>query len=89
MSETLKPTQTSLSIWASRHGINRFTAAKWARVGRLPGAYKIGKDWLLPMDTPVPAPARAGNPNFIAKAKPVDEAGDLASTTDASTLAKD
>lgn len=60
------PKLIGLGQWATAHGINRFTAAKWARTGRIAGATKAGKDWLIPDGSPVPAHGKPGNPRWIA-----------------------
>lgn len=59
------PATITLIEWANTHGIKRFTAAKWARQGRIT-ATKSGRDWVVPADAPVPAAGQVGNPRWIA-----------------------
>lgn len=44
----------TLSHWAAQIGVSHPLAGRWARQGRLPGAYRNGGRWLLPEDTARP-----------------------------------
>jgi hypothetical protein len=52
--------------FASMRGIPHSTLRLWLRSGLMPTAFKLGRDWLIPADAPLPERPR-GNPNFRAK----------------------
>lgn len=60
MTTTATPSNVPLSDWASAHGINLRVAQRWALAGRVLGAHKLGRDWYVPPDTPVPERERPG-----------------------------
>ena len=51
-----------LSEWARRVGVSSVRAGQWARAGRLPGAVRPARDWLVPADTERPRFLPAGRP---------------------------
>ena len=48
----------SISEWASLHGHKKESANKLIQRGKLPQAQKIGRNWILPEDTPWPEDRR-------------------------------
>lgn len=61
----LTPPVITLKEWAERHGVNPFTARKWARQpgGPLEGrAWLSGGVWLIRADEPVPITRKPGRP---------------------------
>jgi hypothetical protein len=43
-----------LKKWADNNNVSNARARVWASTGRLKGAKKIGRDWILPWDTKRP-----------------------------------
>jgi len=43
---------------AEKWGVGKGTVQQWIARGKLPGAQKVGRDWLIPADTPRPADRR-------------------------------
>lgn len=56
------PVYQPLNYWALRHSVARQTAWKWASKGRIDGAIKVGRSWLVPEASAVPAHGKAGRP---------------------------
>lgn len=48
----------TLKDWAAANGVKHATARSWANLGKLPTAQKMGRDWVIPADTPKPADRR-------------------------------
>ena len=44
----------SLPEYAALHGKSRYTVAQKCQRGSLPGAVKVGRNWLIPADAPYP-----------------------------------
>lgn len=42
----------TLAEYAARHGLNPVTVRHKCLRGNVPGAVKIGRDWLIPADAP-------------------------------------
>lgn len=59
-------TYISLSDWASKHGVNKMQAAKWARQQRIP-AQKAGHAWAIADDAPVPEKRKPGRKPDMSK----------------------
>jgi len=49
-----------LKQWAYNVSVSCARARVWAAEGRLKGAYKIGKTWIVPWDTKRPKPRKKG-----------------------------
>jgi excisionase family DNA binding protein len=43
---------------ADKWGVARRTVRSWIERGKLPTAQKMGRDWVIPADTPKPADRR-------------------------------
>jgi excisionase family DNA binding protein len=43
---------------AQKWGVTTVAVRKWIERGKLPGAQKIGRDWLIPVDTQKPVDRR-------------------------------
>ena len=59
------PPAITLKEWAERHGVNQFTARKWAREPGGPladRAWLSGGVWLIRPDEPVPTTRKPGRP---------------------------
>ncbi len=50
------------SEWAKRHGMSKQWACEMARDGRIAGAVRHGRTWLVPEDAPRPKPMAMGVP---------------------------
>jgi len=46
------------SAYAAIHGVTRRTVQQWCLAGLLPGAECVGRDWMIPRDTPRPVDGR-------------------------------
>ena len=44
--------------FAARHGVNAVTARLWCAEGLIPGAAKIGRDWMIPSGAERPVDGR-------------------------------
>jgi hypothetical protein len=55
-----------ISLWAEKNRLNRQTVNRWARRGRITGAIRIGRAWVVPTGTEPPPKGQAGNPRWIA-----------------------
>lgn len=45
--------------YAERHGLSQVRVRKLCELGRIPGAQKVGKTWIIP-EGALPIPARKG-----------------------------
>lgn len=50
----------SLPEWAAQVGLDRSNANRLANAGRIPGAVKAGRNWVVPEGTAKPAPLPTG-----------------------------
>lgn len=48
----------SLAEYCEKYKIDRRNTTRKIQAGRIPGAQKIGKQWVIPEDAPAPADAR-------------------------------
>jgi Fic family protein len=44
----------SVKIWAEKHGVSERTARNYCAMGKIPGAYLVGKTWNIPSDAEPP-----------------------------------
>ena len=44
----------TLAEYAAQHGKSRFTVVQKCQRGTLPGAVKVGRNWLIPRNAPYP-----------------------------------
>lgn len=56
----------SVKEWAERHGIAVRTARNYCAVGKIPGAYLVGKTWNVPVEAPVPRKTKRISPLLLA-----------------------
>ena len=53
-----KPPYLTVQQFAARHGVSPATARIWCVTGLLPGAQKLGRDWIIPGDAARPVDGR-------------------------------
>ena len=53
-----KPPFVTVQAFASQHGVSPVTVRLWISTGLLPGAQKLGRDWLIPGDAARPKDGR-------------------------------
>lgn len=53
--DEMKHEYQSLTDAAAQWGVSRQRAQQWVAAGRVPGAYRIARIWLVPIDAPRPA----------------------------------
>ena len=51
-------TLVTVQQFAALHGVSPVTVRLWISTGRLPGAQKLGRDWLIPGDAVRPTDGR-------------------------------
>jgi Fic family protein len=44
----------SVKVWANKHSVSERTARKYCAMGKIDGAYKVGKTWNIPDDAELP-----------------------------------
>lgn len=54
MHERDMTTAKAAELW----GVEKITVQMWIRRGKLPGAYKLGRDWIIPAGTQKPEDQR-------------------------------
>ena len=52
------PPYLTVQQFAARHGVSPATARLWCVTGLLPGAQKLGRDWIIPGDAARPVDGR-------------------------------
>ena len=57
----------SASDYASKHNLSAERVRQLCKAGRIPGARKIGSQWVIPSDAPIPE-RKPGRPTALAKA---------------------
>lgn len=53
-----KPPYVTVQAFAKRHGVAPVTARLWCVEGRIPGAHKVGRDWIIPESATKPLDGR-------------------------------
>ncbi len=65
----------SASEYAAKHGKDTGRLRRLLADGRIPGAVKIGKQWVIPAGAPWPADARVTTGEYKNWRKPKDQSG--------------
>ena len=60
----------SVSEYAKLHGVKE--RAVRSAAGRIPGAYRVGRAWVIPKDAPYPEDGRVKSGKYVGKRKPRD-----------------
>ena len=50
-----KPPFVTVQQFAARHAVKPVTVRLWCSSGQIPGAQKLGRDWIIPNDAARPA----------------------------------
>jgi len=58
---------------AEKWGISDRRVQALCANGRVNGAVRLGRGWLIPKDTPKPSDGRVNNRRVVTKSKPVDK----------------
>ena len=53
-----KPPYLTVQQFAARHGVHSVTVRLWCASGLVPGAQKLGRDWIIPGDAARPVDGR-------------------------------
>ena len=53
-----KPPYLTVQQFAARHGVHSVTVRLWCASGLVPGAQKLGRDWIIPSNAARPVDGR-------------------------------